>query len=996
MRALAAREVLRALALRARGRTATTIATTVLVSGLLLPAAARAQGSAIAGIVRDSTGSVLPGVTVEASSPALIERVRTAVADNQGVYRIVDLRPGTYAVAFTLTGFKTVRREGIELTANFTATVNAELEVGAIEETVTVSSASPVVDAQNILRQEVISRETLETLPIAKSMQSFVAIVPGLQVSPSSRDVGGTTGDRPLGTSIHGSRAADQHIFYNGMRTNNVNASSSSTGGGGGQSIFFNPAAIQEIALEVGTQSVKTETSGVTINVIPKDGGNSFSGIVVANGSNESLQNDNLSDDLRAQGLTRVSRNKGIWDLNAGLGGPIARNKVWFYGAYRRWGSEIFVPGAFFNQTPLAWSYTPDQARQAYDQNMATSVNGRLTWQADDKNKISVAVEKQNRCLCYQGIGAGNVSPEATTYTYDRSHYWQGKWTSTLTSRLLLQAGVSGNKMNWGSKPQVGVAPDVISVTELSTGFRYRNVNAHNGRGDGEGFNSSTYNILLSADYVTGSHSFAIGTNILHARPTTDVGVDTDREYRFLNGEPVQVILRATPQKLVNRLNDVGIWASDQWKIRQLTLNLGVRFTSFDAYIPEQSVAAGTFVPERTYAKVPDVVAWRDFTPRLGAAYDLTGDGRTALKFAVSRFLIGHAGDVMNAKNPQVTVVSQATRAWQDADRDFVTDCDLLNPDLNGECDAISDRLFGQTVTPTTVQDPDTLHGYGSRDYNWEVSAGIQRELMARVSVGAAYFRRWFANFLATDNRLVGPSDFDPFCVNAPIDPRLPNGGGDQICGLYDISQAKFGRVDNLVTFADQFGTRTEVYDGVDLTVNARLPRGVVVQGGLNTGRVVTDDCTVRPDSPENRFCRVTPPFLNDVKLALSYPLPWWNLQLSGTVQSSPGPEITASWAVPSALVQPSLGRPLASGRTTTVALVQPGTLYGDRFNQVDARLTKIMKLGRASVRGMMDVYNLFNASAVLAQNNTYGPLWQQPQLVLSGRFVKFGVQVDF
>jgi hypothetical protein len=264
------------------------------------------------------------------------------------------------------------------------------------------------------------------------------------------------------------------------------------------------------------------------------------------------------------------------------------------------------------------------------------------------------------------------------------------------------------------------------------------------------------------------------------------------------------------------------------------------------------------------------------------------------------------------------------------------------------------------------------------------------------VSVGAAYFRRWFANFLATDNRLVGPSDFDPFCVSAPIDPRLPNGGGDQICGLYDISQAKFGRVDNLVTFADQFGTRTEVYDGVDLTVNARLPQGVVVQGGLNTGRVVTDDCTVRPDSPENRFCRVAPPFLNDVKLALSYPLPWWNLQLSGTVQSSPGPEITASWAVPSAQVQPSLGRPLASGRTTTVALVQPGTLYGDRFNQVDARLTKIMKLGPASVRGMMDVYNLFNASAVLAQNNTYGPLWQQPQLVLSGRFVKFGVQVDF
>jgi hypothetical protein len=562
--------------------------------------------------------------------------------------------------------------------------------------------------------------------------------------------------------------------------------------------------------------------------------------------------------------------------------------------------------------------------------------------------------------------------------------------------------------MHWGSQPQVGVSPDVVSVTELTTGFRYRNTNAHNGRGDNEGFLSSTYHVNLSATYVTGSHSFQVGSNIMHGRPTTDNGIDTDREYRFLNGEPSQVILRTTPQKFLIRLNDIGMWASDQWRIKRLTLNLGVRFTTLDGRIPEQNVAAGSFVPERHFAPVDDVVAFRDLTPRLGAAYDVGGDGKTAIKFAYGKFLIGHAGDVVNAANPQVTVVSTATRAWQDLNRNFNPDCDLLAPDANGECGAISNRSFGSTFTPTTIQDPATLHGWGTRDFNWEISTGVQRELRPGVSASATYFRRWYGNFWATDNRLVGPGDFDPYCVTAPVDSRLPGGGGNQICGLYDIRSTSFGRVNNIVTFADSFGDRTEVYDGVDFTLNARLPRGVLVQGGVNTGRVKTDDCAVRasstlattdpinrPESPDTRFCRVTPPFQLDAKFAVSYPLPW-DLQVSGTFQSAPGPEITAVWAAPNAQVQPSLGRPLASGNTANVALVEPGTMYGDRFNQVDARVTKIIRFGRSSLRGMVDVYNVFNSGAVLAVNNTFGPRWQQPLTVLSGRFVKFGVQVDF
>lgn len=960
----------------------------------LAPGIARAQETSIVGVVTDATGAILPGVTVEASSPVLIEGTRAAVSDSQGVYRVVDLRPGTYRVSFTLPGFSRVLREGIQLTTGFTATVNAQLAVGALEETVTVSSASPIVDVQSVVQREVITQETMEALPIAKSMQSFVAIVPGLQVTAANRDVGGTTGDRPLGTTIHGGREGDQHIYYNGLRSNNFN--SAGTGGGGGYSIYFNPAAIAEINLETGQQTISSESGGVIISVIPKEGGNLFSGTFVLNGTNEHFQSSNLSDDLRGRGVNTVPRIKGIFDVNAGLGGPVVREKVWFYGAYRRWGSETFVGGSkFFSSTPLAWTPNPDRTKDAYDQNLASDFNGRLTAQATPKNKLSFALDMQRRCLCYQGI-TGNVSPEATALTLDRSHYWQGKWSYTATSRLLLQAGMSHNKMNWNGAPQPGVGPDVISVVELSTGLRYRSVGQFNSRIQDEGYNSSTYNMNFSTNYVTGSHSFFLGTNVLHARPTTDWHVNGDREYRFLNGEPNQIILRAMPKKEMNRMNDVAIYAADRWTIDRMTLNLGIRYTQFMGYVPEQVVPAGVFLPAVTYPKVPDVVNWRDVIPRVGASYDLRGDGKTALKFSVGKFLVGHAGDVVNRDNLQSTIADNATRAWSDVNRNFVEDCDLRNPDENGECGAISNRRFGQTTTRSTFQDRATQSGYGVRDYSWEIATGVQRQLLTGVSVEATYFRRWYGNFLATDNRLVVPADFDPFCITSPRDSRLPDGGGNQICGLFDIRPTKFGLVDDFVTFADTFGKRTEVYNGVDVTMNARLPGRAFVQGGFNTGRTATNDCDVRPDSPQRIYCDVRPKFLTDAKLAVSYPLPWWDLQLSGTLQSSPGPEITANYAAPSATVEGSLGRPLANRGTVTVPLVQPGTLFGERLNQVDLRLAKAVRVSRFTVRGMVDLYNVFNSNAVLALNTTFGPGWQRPLIILPGRFVKFGAQMNF
>ena len=242
-------------------------------------------------------------------------------------------------------------------------------------------------------------------------------------------------------------------------------------------------------------------------------------------------------------------------------------------------------------------------------------------------------------------------------------------------------------------------------------------------------------------------------------------------------------------------------------------------------------------------------------------------------------------------------------------------DCDLANPAKNGECGAMANQNFGKNVFSRTF-DPALTEGWGNRPYNWEMGASVQQELVPRVSVNVGYYRRWFGNFFVTDNRAVGPSDFDPFSIPLAADPRLPDGGGQTITDLYDLKPAKFGQVDNYRTRASNFGKQIENWHGVDVTVNARLRNGLTVQGGTSTGRALTDNCDVVPkvDSPSRRFCRVEEPFLTQVRGLATYTIPRVDVQVSGRSRATPGPELAANYDVPNAVVAPSLGRNLSGG----------------------------------------------------------------------------------
>ncbi len=410
-----------------------------------------------------------------------------------------------------------------------------------------------------------------------------------------------------------------------------------------------------------------------------------------------------------------------------------------------------------------------------------------------------------------------------------------------------------------------------------------------------------------------------------------DQDVDQGLWYTFLNGRPNQITEHALPVEFKIGVRNIGFFAQDQWTIKRLTLNLGARFDSFRSWAPAGTRQAGRFTTGFNYDRVDNVPNFKDVTPRIGAAYDLFGDGKTAIKGAIGRYVGGLGTELAEANHPALTVVLSATRTWNDANSNFVPDCDLKAIAANGECGALSNSLFGQNFRNSFYAD-EALTGWGSRAYSWQGSLSVQHQLSPRVAVNVGYFRTQYANFVSTDNELVAAGDYDPFCVTAPVDARLPGGGGNQQCGLYDVSRARFGQVRNLIRPAEDFGKQVETFNGVDVGLNARFGGGGFVTGGVSTGKQVTDNCFV-VDSPQQAregFCRTSPPWSagTQFKVNGSYPLPW-DVEASFALQNLAGVAVAANWAAPNASIAPSLGRSLSScpltgtcAATATVALI--------------------------------------------------------------------------
>jgi hypothetical protein len=991
-----------------------------LLSGSI---AAQQSPSGIAGLVRDASGAVLPGVTVEAASPALIEKVRSVVSDGEGRYRIVDLRPGTYVVTFSLTGFSSFRREGIELTAGFTATVNADMKVGGLEETITVTGENPQVDTQNIRQQKVLSHDVLSTLPTGQtSVVNLIALTPGMT---GNATVGGSTGAYHSGQTkgtFHGKKGT--HILFDGMRIDNY------AGGGDSPGYLFNQQTVEESAIESGGAGAESDAPNVNINMIPKDGSNTFRYIVSGLYTNNHLQSSNLTDALRARGLTTNSKVVGMYDIGLTVGGPIKKDALWFFSAIRRWGVENQAAGLFWNKTQGTSFYTPDVSRPAARKEKYQSHATRVTWQASSKNKVNFFFDLKSDCICETG-GAGSALGAGATNAQEAVESWHlwpngavmGTWSAPLTNKLLLEAGGSIVMFHWPGYLAPGVSADSVSILEQSTNFRFNNP----GMLPPDRRMGDRYSQRFAASYITGSHAFKIGVQQNEGfQDTITIGLGLPEakgvSYTFNRGVPVSLTERALPQEVkFFQKAELGIFAQDQWTLKRLTLNYGLRFEYYNGYVPAVHLPAAQFVPARDFDAIHGAPSWQDWDPRVGASYDVFGDGRTAFKVSFGRYVAMSGDTIVSQYHPVNTSVNSVDRQWTDANANYYPDCDLANFSANDECGPIANQNFGKNDPNAKRFANDVRNGWGIRPFTWDVGTEVQHQIGPGVSVTVGYYHNWDGNFLVTDNVAVTAASYSPYCITAPIDARLPGGGGYQVCGLYDVNPDKFGVVTNLVTQSLNFGKQRRINDFFGVGLDMRFGRGLRLAGGVDAGRTVEDVC-YDVDSPGavavslpgasaapiphtattingQRTCRTITPLRGtlQVKANGSYPLPA-GFVVAATYQNLPGLSYTATYNATTAEIAPSLGRNLAGAtRTAAAPLIAPQTLFEARRTQIDLRLTKSFRLGgERRLQANFDVYNALNADSILGENNTFGSSWRKPTLVLGGRLIQFSSNLSF
>ena len=997
-----------------RGVLRSAFATFVFLS---VPSFVFAQAS-INGVVRDSSGAVLPGVTVEASSPALIEKVRSAITDGTGQYHIENLRPGTYALTFTLQGFSTIKREGIELTGSFTATVNADLKVGAVAETIVVTGETPVVDVVNAKQQETVTGETLSAIPTARLYHSIATLVPGVSVS-GSQDVGGLAGPVTVTFNMRGGPGNEGRLTLDGL---SLGASLNGTG------VSYTVADVpnaQEITFTTAGGLGEIEVGGPAMNLVPKQGGNRFGGSAFGNWANDSLQTSNYTDAIKAAGLSAPNLMTKIWDSNFSFGGPVRKDKLWFFASTRYQGNRKLVAGMFDNVNagnPSAWTYVADRASQSRDDGTWKSFNARMTWQASQRNKFSFYEDQQWLCTSCIGGGSATTAPEARGNNHATPTVQQVTWSSPYTSKILLEAGFGTNIIDtYGTQFNLPNSNVLIPVVEACTGgcaanggiagLSYRGNNSYVA-------DSDVLSWRGSITHVSGANSAKIGYYGQFVRnhfPNSVVN-DTWTSYTFNNGVPLSLTQIAGPALVNTHLKTHALYAQDQWTLNRLTLSGAIRWDRSSSLFPQEQVGPNPFILVPTVFPEQDGTSYNDITPRFGVAYDVFGNGKTSLKVSMGKYLAAADGSSITGAltNPLSRISTQVTRTWTDTNKNFKPDCDLSNPlaqDLRSSggdfCGQINNLNFAKPVFSNTY-DRAILNGWGIRPYDWNIGVQVQQEVLPRVSVNVGYFRRWFGNFFATDNLSVKASDYTPFSVTAPLDSRLPGGGGQVISGLYDVAPALFGQTNNFITRADNFGTQTQHWNSIEINLTARMRQGLTFQGGTSTGRLTTDNCEIVAQLPEatftatgarNPYCHVEPPFLTQFKGLASYNIPKVDVQISGTIQSIPGSNLAANFSVPSAQAALSLGRPLAGNAPfATVSLVTPGAVLGDRINQLDLRAGKVFRFGRTRALIGVDLYNALNSSAIQQYNQTFiaNGNWLTPTLILPARFAKISAQVDF
>lgn len=904
-------------------------------------AAAQTGGSSIAGTVKDDTGGALPGVTVEVSSPALIERTKTAITNVAGEYEVVDLRAGTYSVTFTLSGFKSIRREGVELPSAFTATVNAVLGVGGMAETITVTGESPLVDVRNSVSGRALKSETIDNLPVGRNVYQVGLMMPG--ATTTAPDVGGNQGAQITNLRVHG--VADNTWLADGLEIGGVEGDTVTA-------TYYNQGFNEEMTVQ--TSALPAESGGgVTVNMIKKDGSNTFKGDMFASFSGKGLQSNNVSASQRANGLVAPSATDTSYDLNAGLGGPVMRDRLWFYGSYRRWRIDRLTANTF-----------NVDGTQALDEQRLENWSGRLTLRLDDKNRISGWVETLDKLRGHRRNTSSTfqfISPEAAVVQPNEGLTSSIRWTSTLRSNLLLEGGFASMHILWGQRYEPDSPLDAIPRNDLDLStLTGATPNALDGEVDWR--KTAGFAVTWLPSFV-GSHKIRVGTQLSWGVLRDERSSRTDFLARYRSGVPDSVIVYNTPITTEALQRDHAIYVQDGWTVNsRLTINAGLRWQMFRGIIPAQTSAAGTFVPARSYQKIDRVPDWSDFTPRLAMSYDLFGRGKTALKLNVSRYMSrATAGSIISLFNPQRLL--NETRSWVDSNRDGIPGLTEIGPTRGGLTSAATVRL-----------DPDLR-----RPYQWEQSVTLEHQLRPTLAVAVSYYHRKFPIGYTTINVAVQPSDYLPVSIRNPLD-------GTPFT-VYNQSAASASRVDNVVTNSPILQSW---YNAFEVAVDKRMANNLQLAGGITIGADKTcGGASTNPNDQVNNcgYASSDSKFMGNFNVVYRLPR---GINLSSHVQQVSGQPLATSYVVTRADI------PTLTQVSQTVNLLPTGERRKEAWTLIDVRVSKTFRFGQRSIEPLAELYNIANENASLSQVTTVGPTFGRVSSNVDARIARFGVKLLF
>lgn len=933
----------------------------------------------ISGEVKDTQGGVLPGVTVTATSPAQIGAL-TAVTNEAGIYRFPSVPPGEYRLQFELPGFQNVTREGIRITLGFNAQVNVQLGVATLQETVTVSGESPVIDTSATRVQTNYDQQQLAAIPNARDMWSLLATTPS--VTLNRVDVGGAT----MGTQT--TYFAYGYSGQNRPLVEGINTTEGTAAAG----FYLDYGSFEEVFIGAAGNSAEMPNPGVLTQFVSKGGGNDLSLNLYYDFETENIQGTNLTDDqvapvtaIRDKNGNRLSDYK---NLNIGVGGPLIRDKFWGFFAYLNQSNSVAAPptGSFLDGTPFdtkLFNYT-----------------GKGTYQVNQNNKLVAYLQhgtkqQPNRTDINTGGAPIHITADSTTLQDSPSWVYKGEWNGTIGQNMFAEFRAGQFGYNFG----------LVSNT---TDTRYESLSANQVIGGGRDWMNkrrrNQYTGALSFfkdNFAGGSHNFKFGGEFLDESGNIiwNQGY-ADNVIHFVRGDLTGPLSATTPDSVrlynnsdsKNGLYTTSFFVTDTWTIDRLTLNLGVRYDRYRAWLPAQDLPAGRFTNGESFSEISEVVLFQHLVPRLGATYDVMGDGKTVVKANWGRFAFNPGVNLADAINPN-TSTQYEVWTWDDLNGDRVFQ-------LNERVGSQPTQKFGGSVN--TSLDPNLENSYTD-----EASVFVERALLADLGVRVGYV--WKKDF----NGWQQMNDGRPHSAfNVPVTIIDPGPDGSAATTADNAALSLFNIDDpsrpNLNVVRNVDGYEGD-YNTFEISTNKRFSN----RWSMNASYSHTWTHEFHNTYFGNRFASVVQNsalfgvYPNNPNEFLEHDFTNWNFKFSGTIDAGWGLRVTPVLKMQSGA---PYGRYInVAGCTATVTtnclnygsqlvLVEPiGTRRQDTVSVFDFRVEKQLRFAdRARAALFFDLFNTFNSNTAVNEVWLAGSRFERASTVLGPRIAKFGVKFDW